>query len=162
MRPYLPTNHKQPRIRHPALSQSTHLCFFSPPLTLFSQFPRLLFILSEILFQRPTPRGGSGYHLLVCASQSVFVSPKALVLVYPELVCHAIVCYSFIHKIHNAGGNPSTSEAILHMAMSVFALNRSVSRLWSPLNLSSVERLLDKEHESVSYLGMCADVPLQV
>lgn len=48
------------------------------------------------------------------------------------------------------------------MAMSVFALNRSVSRLWSPLNLSSVERLLDKERESVSYLGMCADVPLQV
>lgn len=44
------------------------------------------------------------YHLLVCASQSLFVSPKALVLVSLQLVCHAIVCYSFIHKIHNTGG----------------------------------------------------------
>lgn len=44
------------------------------------------------------------YHLLVCASQSLFVSPKALVLVSLQLVCHAIVRYSFIHKIHNTGG----------------------------------------------------------
>lgn len=61
-------------IRHPTQSQSS--CSALPSFFLLS------WILSEILFheEQPTPRGGSGYHLLVSASQSLLFLLKLLSL----------------------------------------------------------------------------------
>ena len=116
MRPYLSANHNGPRIRHPALSQSTRLCFFSPPPSLF-QFPWVLFILSEILFHdyQPTTRGRNGLHLLVCASQSVFFSPKALVVCISRacLPCH---CVLLIHSQNTQSQGEIPQPPTVHSA----------------------------------------------
>ena len=79
---------------------------------------------------------------MVCICWCVPVSQfffllKLLSSVSPELVCHAIVCYSFIHKIHSPRGKSlNLQPSILLMTMSVFALNRSVT--FNPLPAGEV------------------------
>lgn len=76
----------------------------------------------------------------VCASLSVFFSPKALVLISLELVCHAIVCNSFIHKIHNTRGEiPQPPRLFCSWLCLCLHWTGLYPRSWSPLILSSLE-----------------------
>lgn len=114
-------------IRHPTQSQSSCSALLS--------FFLLSWILSEILFheKRPTPRGGSGYHLLASASQSLLFLLKLLSLYLLSLSATVLwVTHSFT-KYTIPGGNPSPSKVILLRNMSAFALIRSVSSFWPPV-----------------------------
>ena len=149
------------RIRHPSLNQSTRLWFFSPPALSFSLSSPSPFhpFWNSISWATAHPQRRKWFTICWCVPVSHFLFLLKLLSLYLFSLSATPLCatHSFT-KYTIPGGNPSTSVAISAMTMSVFALDRSVSRV---LILCSLERLYSCQEPCVSvsvYSSMCTDV----